>query len=94
MKPESYAWSLLHEHAVGCLRPGLANRVLRAAREGIDAMPSLFSQFAVGAVTAALCFGAVVLMTQDQTASAATPAVQPAWQEIASATSADPDLTP
>lgn len=94
MKTEPEAWSLLHEHAANCLRPGFAHRVLRAARESAGALPSFLSQFAVGAMTAALCFGAVALLTAHQTASAASPAIQPAWQEIASATSADPDLAP
>ncbi|HZZ57594.1 MAG TPA: hypothetical protein VFE31_07170 [Opitutaceae bacterium] len=94
MKTESSAWSLLHERAAQCLRPGLADRVLRATRQRAEAFPSLLSQFVVGAMTAAACFGAVAFLAQHQTASAATPTVQSGWQEIASATSADPDLGP
>ena len=40
------------------LRPGFAERVMRAARAAAD-MPSLGSQFALSAVTAAACLGAV-----------------------------------
>ena len=45
------------------LRPGFAERVLRAARAAAD-MPSLGSQFALSAVTAAICLGAVLFLHQ------------------------------
>lgn len=93
MKPESPSWSLLNQHAASCLRPGFAGRVLRAARQSAETIPSLFSQFAVGVATAALCFGALAVLAMHQTASAAV-ASQPGWQEIASASNADPGLNP
>jgi putative intracellular protease/amidase len=93
MNPESHSWSLLNQQAASRLRPGLADRVLRAARERAESIPSLFSQFAVGAVTAALCFGALAVLAMHQTASAAVTN-QPGWQEIASASNADPGLAP
>lgn len=52
MKPESHAWSALRAHATTLIRPGFAERTLEAARE---AAPTLLSQCAISAATAAVC---------------------------------------
>ena len=59
--PRAEAWHALTTKAAAQIRPGFAERVLRAARAVADA-PSLASQFALSAVTAAICLGAVVLV--------------------------------
>lgn len=58
--PQPEAWRQLQAHAVAQLRPGFAERVLRAARDFPANVPSLFNQFALGAVTVAVCLIAVV----------------------------------
>jgi hypothetical protein len=90
MNPESRAWDILRLHASAQLRTGFADRVLRAARQGVEAAPSLFSQFALCAATSALCFIAVALFEGRQTAAARDQNLAD-WQEIASAT-AEPTL--
>ncbi len=84
MKPESEAWSELRRRAAGCIRPGFADRVIRAAR--MRATPTFLTQFAWSAATAALCFGAVAVFAGRQ------PGVPsgdgPGWQEITSAEAA------
>lgn len=57
--PQPESWQQLQAHAAAQLRPGFAERVLRAAR-AIAEGPSLASQFALSAATAAVCLGAVV----------------------------------
>lgn len=52
MKPEAYAWLALRAHAATFVRPGFAERTLRAARE---AVPTVFSQCVLCAATAAAC---------------------------------------
>ncbi len=64
--PQESAWRELHAHAANQLRPGFAERVMRAARAAAE-VPSLLSQFALSAVTAAVCLAAVVFV-QDRTA--------------------------
>ena len=59
--PEAQTWRELYATGARQLRPGFAERVLRAARAAAD-MPSLASQFALSAVTAALCLGAVLFL--------------------------------
>lgn len=56
--PQPEAWRQLQVQAAAQLRPGFAERVLRAARD--FNVPSLFNQFALGAVTVAVCLVAVV----------------------------------
>ena len=51
-------WRELLGFGASQLRPGFAERVIRAARAAAD-MPSLGSQFALSAATAAVCLGAV-----------------------------------
>jgi hypothetical protein len=61
--PQPETWRAFFAHGARQLRPGFAERVLRAARAAAD-MPSLASQFALSAVTAAVCLGAVVFVHQ------------------------------
>jgi len=90
MNPESRAWESLRYHAAAQLRTGFADRVLRAARQGVEAAPSIFSQFALSAATAALCYIAVAFFDGRRT-NAASDRNLADWQEIASA-SADSSL--
>ena len=64
--PQDSAWDALRAHASSQLRPSFAERVLRAARAAAE-VPSLSSQFALSAATAAVCLAAVVLV-QDRNA--------------------------
>ncbi len=64
--PRKSVWLELNAHASTRLRPGFAERVIRAARAAAE-VPSLLSQFALSAVTAAACLAAVVFV-QDRTA--------------------------
>lgn len=80
---ESHAWRLLQEHAAAQIRPGLAERVLRAARE--IAGPSPFSQLAFGAATAALCLMAIAWF-QDHHAQGERQQSAASWQQVSLAT--------
>lgn len=62
------------------LRPGFAERVLRAARAAAD-MPSLGSQFALSAATAAVCLGAVLFIHQ-RNVKAADERNLAEWQQM------------
>ncbi|MGH7996273.1 MAG: hypothetical protein ACREFX_07975 [Opitutaceae bacterium] len=64
MNPESEAWQQLREKAAAQIRPGFADRVIRAARAAIG--PSAWSQFAIGAATAALCLIALAFFQASQ----------------------------
>eukprot|EP01031_Cornospumella_fuschlensis_P048365 gene48365-59229_t len=55
MKTEPRAWAQLQRHAAAQIRPGFADRVVRAARAGAEAAPTLLSIFTLSAITAALC---------------------------------------
>ena len=79
--PQADAWQQLHAVAARQLRPGFAERVLRAARAAAD-MPSLGSQFALSAVTAAVCLGAVLFLHQRST-NAADERNLAEWQQMA-----------
>ena len=67
--PQPEAWRQLQATGAARLRPGFAERVLRAARAAAD-MPSLGSQFALSALTAALCLLAVFYFHQRNVAAA------------------------
>ena len=82
MKPENQAWDQLFERAASLLSPNFADRVLRAARAGIDAAPSMLSQFAFGAATAFICFLAVALF-QMRSARQDDNRTMSDWQQIA-----------
>ena len=60
--PDAEAWKQLQGRAAAQIRPGFAARVLRAARALPSNVPSLFDQFAFGAVTAAICLIAVIVV--------------------------------
>lgn len=52
MKPESYAWQALQDRAATQIRPGFAERTLRAAQ---DVAPTLASQVLLSLATATVC---------------------------------------
>lgn len=79
MKPESYAWLALNNRAATLLRPGFAERVLRAARV---VAPTLASQFALSAATAAVCLVAVCFVHSRMVANE-TARNLAAWQAFA-----------
>ena len=56
------AWRQLQNHASAQIRPGFADRVLRAVRALPSSVPSLLDQFAFGAATVAVCLIAVVFL--------------------------------
>lgn len=59
--PHSRVWIAFEERAAASLRASFADRVLHAVRAAVPAeMPSLFSQLALCAATAALCLIAVI----------------------------------
>ena len=60
--PTAESWQQLRARAARQIRPGFAERVLRAARDFPGNVPSLFDQLALGAVTVAVCLGAVVTL--------------------------------
>jgi hypothetical protein len=74
------------DQAAARLSPGFADRVLRAARAGIEAAPSLFGQLLLGAATAAAC-ALVVIVVHTRATHAQDQRTLADWQEIA--TSAD-----
>lgn len=78
--PDAEAWRQLQAVAAQQVRPGFAERVLRAARAAAD-MPSLASQFALSAVTAAVCLGAVLFLHQRD-ADAADERNLAEWRRI------------
>jgi hypothetical protein len=88
MNPENehQAWAALQRHAASRLSPGFADRVLRAARAGIDAAPSVLGQFLLGAATAAAC-AFIVMLVHIRATHAENSRSLEAWQAIA--TSAD-----
>ena len=59
--PQTGTWRQLREQGALQLRPGFAERVLRAARAATE-MPTLGSQFALSAITAAACLAAVLFL--------------------------------
>jgi hypothetical protein len=86
--PQEQTWHELQSHAAAQLRPGFAERVLRAARAAAE-MPSLASQFALSAATAAFCLAAV-LFVNDRIESAAEERNLAEWQRIV-AVAQEPD---
>ena len=66
MKPDSNAWSAHYDHAASLLRPGFAERTLRAARA---VAPTFFSQCILSAVTASICLLVVFLVHSRITAN-------------------------
>ncbi len=78
--PQAATWREFNVHAAKQLRPGFAERVLRAARAAAD-VPSLTSQFALSAATAAVCLAAVIFV-QDRSAQLADERNLADWQLI------------
>ena|SRR5688572_16125243 len=78
--PRAQTWSQLFGFGARQLRPGFAERVLRAARAAAD-MPSLASQFALSAVTAAVCLGTVIFV-HERNEQAADERNLAQWQQI------------
>ena len=85
MKTETQAWSDLRSHAAAQLRPGFADRVVRAAQAGVKAVPSLTSIFALSAVTVAVCFLVVALSGDSARDAAENDFNLAGWQRIADA---------
>jgi hypothetical protein len=85
--PQNETWRELFALGARKIRPGFAERVLRAARAAAD-MPSLGSQFALSAATAAVCLGAV-LFVHHRITEAADERNLAEWQQIASAADDD-----
>ena len=78
--PQPETWREFFAIGARQLRPGFAERVLRAARAAAD-MPSLASQFALSAVTAAVCLGAV-LFVHERKSQAADERNLAEWQQM------------
>lgn len=78
--PQTETWRELLGLGARQLRPGFAERVLRAARAAAD-MPSLGSQFALSAATAAVCLGAVLFIHQ-RNVQAADERNLAEWQQM------------
>ena len=78
--PQPETWRELLGFGARQLRPGFAERVLRAARAAAE-MPSLASQFALSAVTAAVCLGTVIFV-HERNAQAADERNLAQWQEM------------
>ena len=86
MNPEPHVWLRMQDHAARQLRPGFADRVLRAARARVEAAPSLVSQLLLSAATAAFCFACITLY-QTHNSARDTARNLADWQDIASAAS-------
>lgn len=78
--PQEATWHELQAHGARQLRPGFAERVMRAARAAAE-VPSLASQLALSAATAAVCLAAVVFM-QDRSAQQADERNLADWERI------------
>jgi hypothetical protein len=83
--PAPESWGQLQAHAAAQLRPGFAERVLRLARELPASIPSLFDQFALGAATMAICFGAVFFL-HSRSVHQENERILATWEQLAVAT--------
>ncbi len=79
MKPENFAWLALNERAASLLRPGFAERTLRAARE---IAPTFASQCMLSAATAAVCLVLIFVVHTRMTANE-TARNLAGWEQIA-----------
>jgi len=79
MKPESYAWQALNDHATSLLRPGFAERTLRAARA---VAPTFFSQCILSVATASVCF-LVVSFVNTRVTENETARNLAGWEQLA-----------
>jgi hypothetical protein len=82
MKPESDAWILLHDHAAGLLRPGFAERTLRAARA---VAPTFGSQCLLSAATAAVCL-LLIFFVHSHVTENETARNLAGWEQLAAET--------
>ncbi len=80
--PKNQAWRLLLDQGGGRIRPGFADRVLRAARAGVESMPSLLAQIVWGGATVAACAVMAVVVHTRSTQSEDDVALA-GWQQIA-----------
>ena len=78
--PKDVTWGLLSAHGSRQLPVGFAEGVLRLARAAAE-VPSLTSQFALSAATAAVCLAAVVLV-QDRRAQLSDERNLADWERI------------
>jgi hypothetical protein len=88
--PQTETWRQLYSAGAAQLRPGFAERVLRAARAAAD-MPSLASQFALSAVTAAAC-QAAVLFAHNRSVEQADARNLAEWRQMVAVASTDDGL--
>ena len=79
MKPESHAWMALNNHAASLLRPGFAERTLRAARA---VAPTLVSQCLLSAATASVCL-LVATLVHSRVTSNETARNLAGWEQLA-----------
>lgn len=79
---EDRAWSALRARGAAQLRPGFADRVLRAARSATGAAPSLFGPLVLSAAMAMLCFLAVAVFHSEQVRVQSDRSLAD-WQNIA-----------
>ena len=79
MKPESYAWVALNERAASLIRPGFAERTVRAAQE---VAPTLASQILLSIATATVCLTAMFAVQSHLTARE-TARNLAGWQQLA-----------
>jgi hypothetical protein len=79
MKPESNAWSALNDHAASLLRPGFAERTLRAARA---VAPTFFSQCILSAATASVCL-LIVFAVHSRVTANETARNLAGWEQLA-----------
>jgi hypothetical protein len=84
MKPENHAWVSLHDHAAAMLRPGFADRTLRAARV---VAPTFASQILLSVATATICL-AVVVFVNGELSQSETAQNLAGWKQIADDTQA------
>lgn len=82
MKPETDAWFALHEHATRALRPGFAERTLRAARA---VAPTFASQCLLSAATAMVCL-LVIFFVHARVTANETARNLAGWEQIAAET--------
>lgn len=82
MKPENDAWLALNDHAASLLRPGFAERTLRAAR---TVAPTFMSQCILSAVTASVCLG-VVFAVHTRVTALETARNIAGWEQLAAET--------
>ncbi len=79
MKPDTYAWTALYEHAGSLLRPGFAQRTQEVARV---VAPTFASQILLSLATATVCVTAICAVhshfTEQETARNLA-----GWQQIA-----------